>query len=232
MPALPGALKGRTCDPLLYRRLLFPAGNARCTAQSFALVAATGVSLGGRKINALVANEAGGLLGQQQRQEAAGKQQPGIAPIELFVGKTDVLMAQHHWPIWGSDRIRDYLTKQRDLYKYVHDQTLRLINHGFTAPEIAEQLKLLGIASRSTFFKWRRERNPKLPRDTLERLSYLLGIYKALQILLPEARAADEWIRKPNSAAPFGGRPALERMLSGQVADLYVVRQYLDAERG
>ena len=62
--------------------------------------------------------------------------------IELFVGKTDVLMAQHHWPIWGSDRIRDYLTKQRDLYKYVHDQTLRLINHGFTAPEIAEQLKL------------------------------------------------------------------------------------------
>ena len=62
--------------------------------------------------------------------------------IEMFVGKTDVLMAQHHWPIWGSDRIRGYLTKQRDLYKYVHDQTLRLINHGFTAPEIAEQLKL------------------------------------------------------------------------------------------
>jgi alkyl sulfatase BDS1-like metallo-beta-lactamase superfamily hydrolase len=61
---------------------------------------------------------------------------------ELFVGKTDVLMAQHHWPIWGSGRIRDYLAKQRDLYKYVHDQTLRLINHGFTAPEIAEQLTL------------------------------------------------------------------------------------------
>ena len=97
---------------------------------------------------------------------------------------------------------------------------------------IAEQLKLLGIGSRSTFFKWRRERNPRLPRDTLERLSYLLGIYKSLQILVPDARAADEWIRKPNSAPPFGGRPALERMLSGQVADLYVVRQYLDAERG
>src|SRR3984893_165731 len=62
--------------------------------------------------------------------------------IELFGGHTDVLMAQHHWPIWGSERIRDYLTKQRDLYKYVHDQTLRLINHGFTAPESAEQLKL------------------------------------------------------------------------------------------
>ena len=97
---------------------------------------------------------------------------------------------------------------------------------------VAEQLKLLGIASRSTFFKWRREREPRLPQDTLERLSYLLGIYKSLQILLPDTRAADEWVRKPNTAPPFGGRSALERMLSGQVADLYVVRQYLDSERG
>jgi hypothetical protein len=97
---------------------------------------------------------------------------------------------------------------------------------------VADQLTLLGIASRSTFFKWRREREPRLPQDTLERLSYLLGIYKALQILLPDAKAADEWVRKPNSAPPFGGRSALERMLSGQVADLFVVRQYLDAERG
>ena len=97
---------------------------------------------------------------------------------------------------------------------------------------VAEQLKLLGIASRSTFFKWRREREPRLPQDTLERLSYLLGIYKSLQILLPDHQAADEWVRKPNEAPLFGGRSALERMLSGQVADLYVVRQYLDAERG
>jgi hypothetical protein len=97
---------------------------------------------------------------------------------------------------------------------------------------VAEQLTLLGIASRSTFFKWRRERQPRLPHDTLERLSYLLGIYKSLQILLPDPRAADDWVRKPNDAAPFGGRSALDRMLSGQVADLYVVRQYLDAERG
>jgi hypothetical protein len=97
---------------------------------------------------------------------------------------------------------------------------------------IAEQLQLLGIASRSTYFKWRREAAPRLPRDTLERLSYLLGIYKSLQILLPDTRAADEWVRRPNNAPLFGGRSALERMLSGQVADLYVVREYLDAERG
>jgi Antitoxin Xre-like helix-turn-helix domain/Antitoxin Xre/MbcA/ParS C-terminal toxin-binding domain len=97
---------------------------------------------------------------------------------------------------------------------------------------ISEQLTLLGITSRSTYFKWRKEPQPKLPRDTLERLSYLLGIYKALQLLLPDTRAADEWIRRPNDAPLFGGRSALERMLSGNVADLYTVRQYLDAQRG
>ena len=97
---------------------------------------------------------------------------------------------------------------------------------------IAEQLSLLGIGSRSTYFKWRKEAQPRLPRDTLERLSYLMGIYKALQLLLPDARAADEWIRRPNDAPLFGGKSALERMLSGNVADLYIVRQYLDAQRG
>jgi hypothetical protein len=97
---------------------------------------------------------------------------------------------------------------------------------------IAEQLTLLGLSSRSTFFKWRKETQVRLPRDTLERISYILGIYKALQLLLPDTRAADEWIRRPNEAAVFGGRSALDRMLSGNVADLYIVRQYLDAQRG
>jgi hypothetical protein len=97
---------------------------------------------------------------------------------------------------------------------------------------IAEQLTLLGLASRSTYFKWRKDPHVKLPRDTLERISYVLGIYKALQLLLPDTRAADEWIRRPNEATVFGGRSALERMLSGNVADLYIVRQYLDAQRG
>ena len=97
---------------------------------------------------------------------------------------------------------------------------------------IADQLTLLGLSSRSTYFKWRKESQVRLPRDTLERISYVLGIYKALQLLLPDTRAADEWIRRPNEAAVFGGRSALERMLSGNVADLFIVRQYLDAQRG
>ena len=95
-----------------------------------------------------------------------------------------------------------------------------------------EQLRLLGEPSRSTYIQWKKEGASSLPRDVLERISYVLGIYKALRILIPDEGAADAWIRRPNAAPVFGGRSALERMLSGNVADLYVVRQYLDAERG
>lgn len=96
-----------------------------------------------------------------------------------------------------------------------------------------EQTVLLGSPGRSTFFKWKAApERAELKRDTLERLSYLLGIYKALQILLPDAGAADAWVKKPNAAPPFGGRTVLERMLGGNVGDLMLVRQYLDARRG
>ncbi len=62
--------------------------------------------------------------------------------IELFGEDTDVLFAGHHWPRWGRERIVDYLKKQRDLYAYLHDQTLRLLNKGLTGREIAETLEL------------------------------------------------------------------------------------------
>jgi len=62
--------------------------------------------------------------------------------IELFGADSDVLFAGHHWPRWGSERIVDYLSKQRDLYAYLHDQTLRLLNKGLTGREIAEELEL------------------------------------------------------------------------------------------
>ncbi|MGH8117833.1 MAG: MbcA/ParS/Xre antitoxin family protein [Rhodanobacteraceae bacterium] len=97
---------------------------------------------------------------------------------------------------------------------------------------VAEQRTLLGEPPESTFYKWKRERDGALSHDTLERISYLLGIFKALAILFPQPDRADAWLRTPNAAPTFGGRSALERMLSGHVADLYVVRQYLDAQRG
>jgi Protein of unknown function (DUF2384) len=98
---------------------------------------------------------------------------------------------------------------------------------------VDEQLQLLGAPPRSTFFAWRKHPDKAaLPRDTLERLSNILGIYKSLQILLPDAAAADAWVRKPNAAPLFGGRSALARMLAGNVSDLNLVRRYLDGVRG
>ena len=62
--------------------------------------------------------------------------------VVLFGGKTDVVFAQHQWPTWGQKKVLDYLKKQRDLYKYIHDQSLRLMNHGYTMLEVAEMVKL------------------------------------------------------------------------------------------
>lgn len=95
-----------------------------------------------------------------------------------------------------------------------------------------EERTLLGAPPRSTFFKWKAERSARLMPDTLERISYVMGIYKALRILLPTEEAANAWVKKPNTADPFAGRSALERMLAGRVVDLADVRRYLDAERG
>ena len=62
--------------------------------------------------------------------------------VVLFGDKTDVVFAQHQWPTWGRKKVLDYLRKQRDLYKYIHDQSLRLMNHGYTMLEVAEMVKL------------------------------------------------------------------------------------------
>lgn len=93
-----------------------------------------------------------------------------------------------------------------------------------------EQMRLLGLDNRSTLQSWKRGGVAALPKDALERISYIMGIYKGLHILLPQT--ADQWVRKPNKAQIFGGASALERMMSGNVADLYVVRQYVDGQRG
>jgi alkyl sulfatase BDS1-like metallo-beta-lactamase superfamily hydrolase len=62
--------------------------------------------------------------------------------IVRYGDKADAVIGQHHWPMWGNARIVAFLKKQRDLYKFIHDQTVRLLNHGLTPTEIAEQLKL------------------------------------------------------------------------------------------
>lgn len=97
---------------------------------------------------------------------------------------------------------------------------------------VDQQMTLLGVGSRSTYFKWKKDGTERLSADLLERLSYVFGIYKSLHILLPDPELADAWLRMPNSGPLFGGSPPLERLLTGRVADLYVVRSYLDGERG
>lgn len=96
----------------------------------------------------------------------------------------------------------------------------------------SEERVLLGSPPESTFFKWKKDQVGNLSRDVVERISYVLGIYKALQILLPDPDRADAWVRQPNAAPLFAGQRALDRMLGGNVSDLFVVRQYLDAQRG
>ena len=62
--------------------------------------------------------------------------------LRMWGGKADAMCGQHHWPVWGAARIDTMIRQQRDLYKFAHDQTIRLMNHGLTATEIAETIKL------------------------------------------------------------------------------------------
>jgi alkyl sulfatase BDS1-like metallo-beta-lactamase superfamily hydrolase len=62
--------------------------------------------------------------------------------LRRYGDSSDVLIAQHNWPVWTGERVRDFLRKQRDAYKFVHDQTVRLMNHGYVGAEIAEMVKL------------------------------------------------------------------------------------------
>jgi hypothetical protein len=96
-----------------------------------------------------------------------------------------------------------------------------------------DQQRQLLDCGRSTFYEWKSGRVKRgLDNATLERLSHVFAIYGALQLLLPIPERAHAWIKRDNTAPLFGGRSALDRMLAGQVSDLFVVRQYLDAQRG
>ncbi len=93
-----------------------------------------------------------------------------------------------------------------------------------------EAQRLLGDVSRTTLHNWRSNPPSSISRDTLERISYLLGIFKGLQILLPQKEQADRWIKRQNAA--FGQQTPLERMLAGNISDLLEVRRYIEHARG
>ena len=95
-----------------------------------------------------------------------------------------------------------------------------------------QSLTLLGRPSPSTYHNWKNLKAASLSHDTMERISYLLGIHKALRIIFSRnSESIYAWIKKPNNHPLFAGRSALDRMLSGSITDLYIVRQYLDSQR-
>ena len=94
-----------------------------------------------------------------------------------------------------------------------------------------QQRLLLGSPGRTTFFEWKKNKQGHLSRDALDRLSYILGIYKALHILFSD-RTALQWLRNPNIDPQFNGRSPLEYLVTGQLVALADVRRYLDWARG
>ena len=88
---------------------------------------------------------------------------------------------------------------------------------------------LLGSPPERTYYAWRQGNAVRVPSDTLKRIGYIAGIYKALQIVYSDSHLADGWIKRPNRA--FGDRSPLDRMRGGDVIDLAAVRSYLDAAR-
>jgi hypothetical protein len=97
---------------------------------------------------------------------------------------------------------------------------------------------LLGGVGRSTIQRWKAQLSDKgaiaadFGPDTLDRVSYLLGIHKALRILFMDDAQADGWVKRPNQGPGFDGQSALDRMLRGRMEDLQYVRRYLDGWRG
>ena len=81
------------------------------------------------------------IRGAQVRDTLSWSKYIGEA-LDMFGSETTIMFASHHWPRWGQENVAEFLAKQRDLYRWIHDQTMRQANHGFTGIEIAEMLEL------------------------------------------------------------------------------------------
>ncbi|MBP9811346.1 DUF2384 domain-containing protein [bacterium] len=97
-----------------------------------------------------------------------------------------------------------------------------------------QQMKLLGMTTESTFYSYKSApESARIDQDKLERLSLVIGIYQDLRTLLSDKTAVRTWIKKPNQAAPFCGKSALDYLMEqGRILDLHRVRGYLTGQRG
>lgn len=117
---------------------------------------------------------------------------------------------------------------------FSRDEVARLMRGFFRIMDLwdaepATARTILGQPPLRTFYKWRSGEVGSVPMDTIRRIGYVSGIYKALQILYSDPAQADDWVRRPNEF--FGGQAPIARMAAGDVTDLAAVRRYLDAAR-
>ena len=114
------------------------------------------------------------------------------------------------------------------LTEIIYRRRVRVLEHAAETGNVSLTCRTFGI-SRKTFYEWKSGRARRLPEDTMRRIGYVAGIYKALQVLYADPAQADGWVRRPNQQ--FGGQTPLERMAAGDVTDLAAVRAYVDAAR-
>lgn len=97
---------------------------------------------------------------------------------------------------------------------------------------VDQRRALLGDISKATYHGWKAGSAGALARDQIERISYVLGVLKALRLLFADDAAGLRWLKAANTDLPFLGQSPLERMTAGAITDLAAVRTYLDAWRG
>jgi len=93
-----------------------------------------------------------------------------------------------------------------------------------------QAIVLLGGISKSTFYRYRQLPEFTIRNEMLLRISYIMSIYKGLHTLFSEDVRANQWIKRPNTGAPFKGKSAWDRMMQGRIEDLAEVRRYIDAQ--
>ncbi|MDP2229065.1 MAG: alkyl sulfatase dimerization domain-containing protein, partial [Moraxellaceae bacterium] len=126
---------------------------------------------------------------------------------------SEVMFFSHHWPVWGKDRIRQMMAEQRDTYRYIHDQTLRLANQGFGPREIAEQIKLPATLEKHY---WNRSYYGTLKHNVKAVYQMYFGWYDANPSSLdplPRAESARKYV------AYMGGADALLKKAKASYAD-------------
>lgn len=110
--------------------------------------------------------------------------------LKMWGNDVQVMYAMHHWPVWGNQQVRDQLSSQRDMYRYINDETLRLANKGYTMTEIAEQVKLpKGIAQRFSNRGYYGSLNHNVKATYVLYLGWFIGNPATLWELPPEEQA-------------------------------------------